>query len=337
MLRLVLLRFLESYFRHRWLWLIPIVVMAGVGALSVVRTKPVYMTRGTMYVQKTSLLASLTATRAEGFSWVTPAQAASNDIKELLQTESFVRAVIKQTALEPEMSKEPGDAWEAITTVRGAVWVRTLGDNLLEVGATHEDAEIAHQLTVGTIEGYLQWKINDEKEESSAAQTFFSELIKSYSADLETARGTLDKFLQDHPDPVRGNRSSLEEQQISRLEANVTLATDRLESALSKEENTRLSLATSESGVRQKYFVIDAPVMPESASNSKKGAVMGSLVFVVVGAILSVVGVAGGALVDGTCRFPVDVRLGVGLPVLAVVPDGSVRGKAAKKPKKEAA
>ena len=28
MIRLVILRFLESYFRHRWLWLAPIVLLA---------------------------------------------------------------------------------------------------------------------------------------------------------------------------------------------------------------------------------------------------------------------------------------------------------------------
>ena len=32
MLRLINLRLLESYFRHRWLYLLPIVIMVGVAA-----------------------------------------------------------------------------------------------------------------------------------------------------------------------------------------------------------------------------------------------------------------------------------------------------------------
>ena len=60
MLRLVILRILESYFRHRWLYLLPIVLSVALAAYFVVNEKQSYYAQGVLYVQNESYLASLT-------------------------------------------------------------------------------------------------------------------------------------------------------------------------------------------------------------------------------------------------------------------------------------
>ena len=67
MIRLVILRILESYFRHRFLYLIPIVIMAGVGALAFLTADSSYISLGVIYVRKESLLTSLTNLQDGGF------------------------------------------------------------------------------------------------------------------------------------------------------------------------------------------------------------------------------------------------------------------------------
>jgi capsular polysaccharide biosynthesis protein len=67
-------------------------------------------------------------------------------------------------------------------------------------------------------------------------------------------------------------------------------------------------------------MVIDQPQMPQDAKASTKKALTTLGIFVVVGIFLSVVVVAGGALIDRSLRFPIDVRHGLSLPVLAMVP-----------------
>lgn len=52
MVRLVLLRVLESYFRHRWLYLLPTVLMIGVGGMSFMNHTDEYIASSTFYVQK---------------------------------------------------------------------------------------------------------------------------------------------------------------------------------------------------------------------------------------------------------------------------------------------
>jgi hypothetical protein len=48
---------------------------------------------------------------------------------------------------------------------------------------------------------------------------------------------------------------------------------------------------------------------------------MGPAIFVVVGIILTIVCIIGGALLDRSFRFPLDVLTSLDLPVLALVPD----------------
>jgi capsular polysaccharide biosynthesis protein len=327
MVRLILLKLLETYFRHRWLFLLPILLMVGVSVRSFLGQKSVYIANGSMYIQQQSLLAQLTGSASSGFSWVTPAQATSGELKELLQTDSFVRAIIQLTDLEKEMTRGPAAVQTMIGNVRSAVWVQTAGDNLIQVGSAYGQAITTQQLVSATMEIFIQWKINSDRQSSVVAQNFFADLIQSYQADLDTARQNMQAYLDQHPDPVRGDRPSTERLDIAALQADIDSAAQRLASAVDKQESARLSVSKTESDVRQKYAVVDVPEVPAKPENSKKKALTNGLIFVVVGVLLAIVAVVGGATLDRSVRFPVDAQHGINLPVLAVVPDTSPRKK----------
>lgn len=161
MVRLTLLRILESYFRHRWLYLLPIVLMWGVAAVAVTRD-PLYLASGIMYVKQESFLSSLISVRDTTFSWDTAADQASREISELLQTDAFVRAVIKQTDLEASMDEGDEAVEQTMDDVRESVWSNAPGDMQVKVAATHKDPEIAYQLVNAVIENYTHWKINSD-------------------------------------------------------------------------------------------------------------------------------------------------------------------------------
>jgi hypothetical protein len=48
---------------------------------------------------------------------------------------------------------------------------------------------------------------------------------------------------------------------------------------------------------------------------------MNMAIFVAVGVILAIVAIVGGMLLDRSFRLPVDVEHGLGLPVLALIPE----------------
>jgi len=321
MIRLVLLRFLESYFRHRFLYLLPILLMIVFAGVNYMRAKPIYISRGAMYVQRNSLLATLTTATNDGSLWVTPADQTVSEFKELMQTDAFVRAIIQKTDLEAEMTKGSTAIERVYVDVRTAVWTQSLGNNLVMIGATHEKAPLAQQLASALIATYQQWRINSDRQESETAQEFFAGLIQKYQEDLNKARDVLKAYIEQHPDPVRGERPSSEKMELERLQGAIDTALKQLGSALDKEENARLNMARAESDVKQKYYIIDSPNFPEDPENSKKQAAINSAIFVVVGVVLALVGVVIGALLDRALRFPVDVRHMVHLPVLASIPE----------------
>ncbi|MCA9993198.1 MAG: hypothetical protein KDE29_19555 [Anaerolineales bacterium] len=328
MIRLILLRLLESYFRHRWLYLLPIVLMSALALLSVLNARPKYQADGVLYVQADSLLSSLTDVRANSASWwVTPAQATMGDLNELLQTDAFIRSVIRPTKLEAEMDQGPDVVNNILQETRKNIWVYPVGDNHLQVVATSEDPQVAFELVNATVEGYLQWQINAKRADSQTAQSFFEDVIQTYETELADARDAMRVYLEAHPEPVRGTRSGIEQLEVTRLQSAIDLAASRYASALDKEENTRLAMAQIESEMRQSYLLIDAPILPDRPVVSLRQTAVNMAIFVAVGVVISGGAIVGGALLDRSFRFPVDVVSRLELPVLTIVPDTTPKMK----------
>jgi capsular polysaccharide biosynthesis protein len=319
MVRILLLRFLESYFRHRWLFLLPMVIATAAGVLFTLSAAPSYVARGRLYVEKESLLASLTSTTNDGAWWVTPAQATVNELSELVASQAFVRSVIEKTPLEEEMSANEVAMNQIFTFYRESVYFIASGDKMVEIGATTDDPALAQQFVVATMDAYVQWKLNADYQESVTAQNFFAELLQPYKDDVEAARSELVAYLRAFPEPVRGDRPADEQLEVERLRANLLRAEERLIAAQNNEENARFSQVTSESVTRQTYLVIDQPQVPATPEGSLRGLVQDLAIFAIAGVVLTVSGISAGALLDRSLRFPIDVRYGLSLPVLAMV------------------
>jgi uncharacterized protein involved in exopolysaccharide biosynthesis len=319
--RAYIARLVETYFRHRWLNLVPLLLMMIGAGVWLYLSKPEYTSQGTLYVQGGTLLASLASETSTGTGWASPAQATSDDLNSLLQSDAFIRAVIAQSDLEPEMNKGPRAVNETVKEARKGVWTHTLGNYMVQISAAHESPVIAQQLSNGVIQNYIQWRINSGSNEGATAQGYFEKLIPQYEEDVRIARQDLQAYLSQHPDPVRGDRPTEETFQIDRLQAAVQEATQRLNDAVSKAEKARLAGDRSLLDAEQTYSVIDAPQTPTEPSTSRRKQAMNVAVFILAGLLLSAVAVIGASLFDTSLRFPQDAQQKLGLPVLAVVPD----------------
>lgn len=321
MVRLVLLRLLESYFRHRWLYLLPIVLMLAVSGYYYKTIKPVYVAQGMIYVQGESLLSTINAVDPDDIPyWLSPADVTVSELTDLMQTDAFVRVVIAQTDFENEMSEGTESVKNTLEEVRSSLWAYPIGSTQVVISASHEDPKISQQLVYAASDGQLQWKINSKLNESKVAQEFFEEQIQVYHSELQVAREELKGYLEVHPAPIRGDRSAIEQLEIDRLQGAVDLAGARFASALDKDENARLVRSQIESDARQTYFMIDAPQLPEKPNTSLKEITLNLGLIVMAGVVFSGVAIVGGALLDRSFRFPIDVQTGLDLPLLASVP-----------------
>ncbi len=333
-MRRAIYRFIETYFRHRFLHLIPVPIMVVVFVFSMVSTKTTYNSSGVMWIERQTLLQTFSAIMQDNRSFATPAETTVSEFAELMNTDAFVRAIIKGTSLEPEMAK--GNAAQAAmyANVRKWVWTMTLGDNIISVIGTHEKPEVAQELANATIEAYLTWRINNDQQDSQVALTYFSGLEKEYVAELDTARNTLQSYLEAHPDPVRGTRPAIETLMIDKLTTEMTDVQDKLTATRTKVQDSQLSLSQAEGNLRQKYLLIDHPALADKSDTSKKKLITNGVIFMVVGLMLSFVGVIGATVLDGAFRFPFDIKNALGIPSLATIPDVSDGKKKKAKEKK---
>ncbi len=321
MVRLVLLRLLESFFRHRWLNLLPVVVMSMLAVVFIWRSPPTYVAGGALFVQSDTLLSTLVPIgNSGGFSWNTPATITANEIRELMQTEAFVSFAIQRTPLEEHMQDGPEAVEQTIQQFRQSIWINELGEKLVGFSARHEDPEMAYQIATATIEAYSEWKLNSERQDSLVAQAFFAEQLVPYQQALDQARLELRTYLDAHPAPVRGERSETEIAEISRLQAVVEEASLRVKETVAREEEARLALSKAESEASRSYAIIDAPKVPTESVVSLKDMLIDAMIFVILGIGLSVGLVVGSMLLDRSLRFPIDVVNGLNLPLLAMVP-----------------
>jgi capsular polysaccharide biosynthesis protein len=322
MTRIFLLRFFESYFRHRWLYLLPIILSTIAGGVYLYTLEPKYNSHGIIYVNNQSLLSSLAAVPNSNTNWwITPAQATGSEISNLLQSNAFIRAIIQDTDLEQYMSGPQNQVQDVISEVRKSLWVNPVGNNELFLNASFDDPLIAYQIVNSMVSSYVNWQINKEVLDSQVAKNFFDEQINLHALELEEVRQELREYYDSHPVPLRGERPIAEQLEIERLQAEINMVAGRVDSARSKAENANLALQQVESDVRQTYLLLDAPLVPDKPDVSRRKMAMQLAIFSAAGGLLAIIGVAVTTILDRSFRFPLDVQHRLKLPVIAVIPN----------------
>jgi uncharacterized protein involved in exopolysaccharide biosynthesis len=324
MIKTTILRLLDTYFRHRWLYLIPIGLMTVGAAIYLFGHQRLYISSGMIFTERDPLLSSLTSVNQSTASWNTPAQDTANELSELIQTDAYIRAVIRGTDLEAEMSKGNSVVEQTISKVRSRMWIWVAGTNQVQISAAHPDPRIAYQLAQSAINVFVLWNINLNRTDSSTAQIFFQDLIQNYQTNVVAAQQALRSYLVSHPEPLRGNRSDIEQFEVKNLQDELNFAEARLDHALEKAEDARLANAQIESNVRQKYTLVDAPKIPDRSTTSKRQMARDSAIFLAAGVLLSGIAVVGTSLFDQSFRIPEEVPQLLSLPLLASLPDASL-------------
>ncbi len=321
-------RFCELLFRHFWLNILPVLIMLLPAALFL--SKPVYVSRASIYVQSNNLLETLTRVAFIDQAYLnvdvaTPAQMVVTELRELLQTDAFTYAVISESDWRDQLAGSPDDVRKVVREYREALTLSVEGDKLVRLEVEAKRPEVAYQLALATVNAYRSWKISRDVQDGQIAQSFFEEIIDAYRAELERARDDLRFYLQQYPEPPVGERPVEEAIQIETLRQNVTIAEERLADVLDKAESARLALAQSERDVDQTYRVIDLPALPPAPEPILERLLL-ALTFPVVGLVLSIVIVLGRCAADRTVLNRFDVSEEFELPVLVEIDDwGSAR------------
>lgn len=348
MVRLVLVRLLETFFRHKWLYLLLIPVMAGAGVAYALLSKPEYQSRARLFVQDSVLISEISGVRSNGFGgsfYLTPAEITVEQFNELFKTDSYIRAIVRESNLEPRMAQGPEEVGKVMEEVREAIWAATDNGSTVNFGgdhvvilARHEDPAVAFQLVQGAVDNFIDWNINTDRSESADAAEFFASKVQTYKVDLDAATATMRQYLETHPEPLRGERPELEKLDISELQSVVDLAKTNYEETLQKYESATVASEQAIRDVQGTYTLLDAPEQAVEPERSITTILKDVIVFTALGGMLMAVAVLGSALIDRSIRFPIDIETRTGLPVLATIPNsdsGKKRRKSRKQRKKD--
>ncbi len=323
MTRSVLLRFSENLFRRWWLYLLPILILFLGGVIYFFVSKNTYVAQGILYVQQQTYLAQLNNLQNSsiGGSFVSPSKTASDEINEMLKTDSFIRAIIKQTPLEAKMNATPAQVDQLITTVRSSITTSSSGNNQLAITASYEDPTIATALASSLLDNYLRWKSNSQRADSQAAVDFLTKIVGQYQVEVQTASANLQDYLGAHPQPLRGERPPSEQVQLASLQKEVDVAVQRMNDTITKSESARLSLAQIDTNAKGSFIVIDSPHVPQSSMASRTSKALTSAIFPLIGLIISIVAWVINSLSDHSYNTAAEVSRSLQLPVVAVFPD----------------
>ena len=333
---MALLRIVETYFQHPWLYLVPILVMTLACAAYFFLEKPPYISEGIISVQSDTLIENVAGIDTGGFNWVTPAQATSDEFNELLQTDAFIRLIVQQTPrLEATMDDGEEAIEDTITDAREAIIVFALGSNQIKLTAEYREPQTAHKLAEGAVNAFIQWKINSDKQDSISARIFIENLIPEYELEYNNAIEALEGYLIQFPEPLRGNRPAIEELQIERLQTEVSQAYNRFINAQENLEQIRLQEVIAEGTTKQTYTIVDYPSEPRKPEIYFADIATVIAIFAALGLTLTVMGVVGNSLIDRSMRLPIDARYVTDLEILAVVPAPPTVKRGLRRRKKE--
>jgi capsular polysaccharide biosynthesis protein len=327
-----LLRILESFFRRWWLYLVPVVVLAAIGFVSVSGTKKTYESSGTFNVENSTILSNLSGDNSQTNGFDTPATATSKRINATLQTDQFITEIAKRAGIDGALANgtiTPG--W-----IRSSLTSTTNGANLVRVIAVNQDPAVAQRLAQGTIDAFTQSIIDSASSQSTAAVTFFDNLLTTYQTNVANAQKAVDDYVAGHPAPAIGVRPEDEQAELTRLTTALTQAQGTYNATLGKRQDAELSTEQTKADMGQRLRLVDAPQQPVAPQARLKSMIFGFGTFLAVGILISLGAVVLATMMNHNLQTADDVKNRLGMRLLAIVPDASGRRPAKVKPAKTA-
>jgi len=304
-------RYVDTFFRHWVIALIPIVVLPavaiGVGLKSHKNSTVV-----------TNVWVSQASTSQLGYlaPYASPAANAQAELNQLLQTQRFDLQVARKSPLYWRLaSAQPYRNIWIVKDMSKNVKVTTGGSNLLAITYSPKKNPVGTQLLHSILLIAPTQIKNLYQQQSVDRVQFLTTQLQQASARLSQANSALAGYLLDH---------HIAASQITQqILVNPSLAAlyDAQQTAQSNDQAAKAQYNQGQpaGGLGSALTVIDNPtVVPASAS--KKALILDAGIGLVIGLLLSCAFVATATLRDRSLRHAYEVPAVIGLPILASIP-----------------
>lgn len=322
-------KYLDVIFRHRWLILLPpLLIPLIVTPVAWLSMPKYYQTWTGIWVDRPKYL-----TGTDDFNnFISPSQQQANRVSELIQTRSFLNTVAARTALAPLIGSEMGEDRVRQTISRGTALLSS-GDHLLVIGFKADTPTLAMQVATALVDEVRERLTAERVSQASFAVSFTETRLQEAEARLTQANEAVRKYVAANPrltslDPSRGIGSSAAarltlptaaiDPQLAEILKRAEIEQREVERTRATLEQARFDASASLEAQDMRFQIVDPARMPTAPTLERRKVMMFAALATIVGVgisgVIAVLLVAG----DRTARNETDLEaLG---PVIGVIP-----------------
>ena len=262
-------RLLETFFRHKWLIVLPVVLIPLIVGPVALLTAPVY------YESWTSIWAERPAylNYNDGSNnYLTPAQNQSNRLSELVRTRAFQADVARRTSLAPLLQSRAGEQRLQRLLNEGLGMIPS-GNNLLVLRFRGETPRQSVEVLNAIVEAFREKMISDRTSQAGLTIAFHEGRLKEVEAQLSKSSEAIRRYVAANPrltaiDPARGAAATTAarlglpavatDPELAELIRRVETDQREVDRARSSLEQARLDISASLEGQELGFQLVDS-------------------------------------------------------------------------------
>lgn len=319
-------RYMMTLYRGKWLYLLTLLIMLGGSALGAYYLFP------PKYTATARIWVDGQANSQDASMGLTVAKREQDALQQLTNTDSFLTAVLKPTPIGAQLNGQPRHDQEILDPVRKNLKIEALGPNTVVISYDGKDPAVSHQIVKGTIDQFQAWITKSQADlittQSQKYQQEMQHQLDQYKKQKEDAQKQVNDFLLIYPNPFP---TTPQYQQLQELKQAAEAATGLYATVAARLASLNTTDALANTYQAMSFRVLDAPVVPISASVPLKP--VAEYIALTVVASFGLVAIAIILLTwrDKAVRSVDDIEGLSAIPVLGIVPrleTGSIRERA---------
>lgn len=332
-----MVRYLETLFRHRLLFALPVAVILAVSGGALMVQPPIYTATVRLWVDRPVLGPD------ENNPYLAPAAEQASSLQELLKTRYFCTRVAYRGPLADYLASRPlpqgtldrlrGLLHLGATTRRPSaaevddisydlvsknVTAVAAGPQIVQVDVIFGDPRVAAGTAQAVVEQFLEERLASRKARAQVTVDFYSSQLKSAQSTLAAADGAVSSYLAAHPE--LGAANAVPDARLTELNRADARARDSFTGLSQKLDSANLDLAALSAPGASGFRLLDPATAPTRASISKRVLVQVLGAGLGLATVIVVLGLIGLTLADTTLRRPDEVEPALGLRLVASTP-----------------
>jgi uncharacterized protein involved in exopolysaccharide biosynthesis len=344
-----MVRYLETFYRHRRLLLVPVVLILVVTAVVLKSQPPSYVSTARLWVQpQTPLVPQNSAYNP----YLTPAQNEAADLTELLGTEYFSNRVARSGPLYRYLASRPVvpsllsrleahlglggqrthlptraeiDA-TAYSLISKQVQAVAAGPQIVEVTFTFTDPVVAAGTAEAVVQEFIAQSLATQRAQETTAVAFYQQQVKQAQSDLAAADARVNAYLDAHPD--ERNITVIPDARLTQLQRADDDAQQQYQDVLDKLNQAEIDQQALNAPGASGFQILDPAQVPTSPTLSKTRLVEALGAGFGFGLLVLILGLVVLTLADTTVRHPEDLEQALDLVAVGTVPELAPRRRA---------